>query len=106
MEAQQTQMPLVLMQILPLIVAMAVVRHPDGRMAVTLSMIPFFSPSVMMMRLALKPPALAQVLLSVGILAATLPVVFWIVSRIFRVGILMTGKRMTIPEVVRWVRSS
>ncbi len=106
MEAQQTQMPLVLMQILPLIVAMAVVRHPDGGMAVTLSMIPFFSPSVMMMRLALKPPALAQVLLSVGILAATLPIVFWIVSRIFRVGILMTGKRMTLPEVVRWVRSS
>ena len=106
MEAQQTQTPLVLMQIFPLIVAMAVVRHPDGGMAVTLSMIPFFSPSVMMMRLALKPPDLAQVLLSVGILAATLPVVFWIVSRIFRVGILMTGKKMTLPEVVRWVRSS
>jgi ABC-2 type transport system permease protein len=106
MEAQQTQTPLVLMQLLPLIIAMAIVRRPDGGLAVALSMIPFFSPSVMMMRLALHPPALGQVLLSITILAASVPVVFWVVSRIFRVGILMTGKKMTFPEMARWLRST
>ncbi|MGH9867153.1 MAG: ABC transporter permease [Candidatus Polarisedimenticolia bacterium] len=106
LEAQQTQTPLLLMQLLPLVVTMAVVRRPDGALSVGLSMIPFFSPSVMMMRLALKPPPLPQVLLSVAILAVTIPIVFWMVSRIFRVGILMTGKKMTLPEMVRWLRAS
>jgi len=106
MEAQQTQTPLVLMQLLPLLIAMAVVRRPDGGLAVALSMIPFFAPSVMMMRLALHPPGLGQVLLSLSLLAATVPVVFWAVSRIFRVGILMTGKKMTLPEMARWLRAT
>jgi len=106
LEAQQTQTPLVLMQLLPLVVAMAVVRRPDGALSVGLSMIPFFSPSVMMMRLALKPPPPLQVFLSIAILAITIPLVFWVVSKIFRVGILMTGKKMTLPEMVRWLRAS
>lgn len=106
MEAQQTQTPLVLMQLLPLILAMAIVRRPDGGLAVALSMIPFFSPSVMMMRLALHPPSAGQVLLSMALLAAAVPVVLWAVAKIFRVGILMTGKKMTFPEMARWLRST
>ena len=106
MEAQQTQTPLVLMQVIPMVMAIAIVRRPAGTLAITLSMIPVFAPSVMMMRMAVMPPPLAQILASISILAVTIVGSFWAVSKVFRVGILMTGKKMTIPEVFRWLRAS
>ena len=106
MEAQQTQQPLVLMQMLPLVFAIAIVRQPSGTLAVVLSMIPFFAPSVMMMRAALQPPPLLQVVASVALLIIAVAVVLWAVSKIFRVGILMTGKKMTVPEMLRWLRAA
>jgi len=106
MEAQQTQTPLVLMQVFPLIIAMGIVRQPDSTMAVVLSMIPMFAPSVMMMRLALQPPPILQVGASIFLLITAVVIAFWAVSKIFRVGILMTGKRMTLVEVFRWIRAT
>lgn len=106
MEAQQTQTPLVLMQVFPLIIAMGIVRQPDSTMAVVLSMIPVFAPSVMMMRLSLQPPPFIEVGASIFLLVAAVVVAFWAVSKIFRVGILMTGKRMTLVEVFRWIRTT
>ena len=106
LEAQQTQTPLVLMQVFPLIIAMGIVRQPDSTMAVVLSMIPVFAPSVMMMRLSLQPPPIIQVAASLFLLVTAVGVAFWAVSKIFRVGILMTGKRMTLVEVFRWIRTT
>lgn len=106
MEAQQTQMPLVLMQIFPFVMAMAIVRQPDSTLAVVLSMIPFFAPSVMMMRQALAPPPAIQVAASISILVIAVLATFWAVSKVFRVGILMTGKKMTLWEMVRWIRAA
>ncbi len=106
MEAQQMQTPVVLLVVVPMVVAIAIVRQPDSAMAVTLSMIPFFSPSVMMMRMALHPPGGVQIFLSIAILCVTILASTWAVSKVFRVGILMTGKRMTLPEMVRWLRAS
>ena len=106
MEAQQTQTPLVLMQVFPLIIAMGIVRQPDSTMAVVLSMIPVFAPSVMMMRLSLQPPPFIEVGASIFLLVTAVVVAFWAVSKIFRVGILMTGKRMTLVEVFRWIRTT
>ncbi|HEY3176250.1 MAG TPA: ABC transporter permease [Candidatus Polarisedimenticolia bacterium] len=106
MEAQQTQMPLVLMQIFPFLMAMAIVRQPGSTLAVVLSMIPFFTPSVMVMRLALSPPPALQVVASIAILVFAVIAALWVVSKVFRVGILMTGKKMTLGEMVRWVRAA
>src|SRR5262249_935305 len=106
MEAQQTQTPLVIMQIIPFLLAIAIVRMPSGGLAVTLSMIPFFAPSVMMMRMAVAQPPMIQIVMSILILVMPVGAGFWAVSRIFRVGILMTGKKMTIPEVLRWLRTA
>jgi len=96
----------VLMQVFPLIIAMGIVRQPDSTMAVVLSMIPMFAPSVMMMRLALQPPPILQVGASIFLLITAVVIAFWAVSKIFRVGILMTGKRMTLVEVFRWIRAT
>jgi ABC-2 type transport system permease protein len=104
-EAQQMQLPIVMVQVVPLIAAIGLVRQPGGAAAVALSLIPFFAPMVMMLRIVLETPPMWQILLSLGLLGLGIVVAFWAVSRIFRVGILMTGKRMTIPEVLRWLRA-
>ncbi len=106
LEAQQTQTPLVLLVVVPLVVAIAIVRAPDSPMAVALSMIPFFSPSVMMMRLAVQAPPGWQVATSLLILVISILIITWAVSRVFRVAILMTGKRMTLPEILKWLRTA
>jgi len=105
-EAQQLQLPIILLQVVPLVAAIGLVRQPGSTMATVLSMIPFFASMVMMLRIVLETPPLWQILLSMGLLLAGIVVAFWAVSRIFRIGILMTGKRATIPEVLRWLRAS
>jgi ABC-2 type transport system permease protein len=60
----------------------------------------------MMMRLVLQPPPGLQILASILILAVSVLISFWAVAKIFRVGILMTGKRMTLPEILRWLRAA
>jgi len=73
-------------------------------MSVALSLIPFFSPIVMFARINLSVPAFLEILASVAILLATILFFIWIVSKIYRVGILMYGKRPNLSEIVRWLR--
>jgi ABC-2 type transport system permease protein len=73
-------------------------------MAGALSLIPFCAPIAMPVRWAAGQVPLSEVALSVGILVATLFVITWIAGRIYRVGILMYGKRPGLKELVRWVR--
>ena len=105
-EAQSAQMPVVLLIVVPLIFAMAFVRQPGGPASVVMSHVPFFSPIVMFMRLQLLPPPAWEVALNVAALLATIAACVWVAGRVFRVGILMTGKRATIPEIVRWIRAA
>jgi ABC-2 type transport system permease protein len=83
-----------------------VLRSPGSPTAITLSMIPFFSPVHMVLRMALQMPPLWQVLLSLAIVVATTSIIIWMSARVYRVGILMYGKRPSLREVARWVRYS
>jgi ABC-2 type transport system permease protein len=67
-------------------------------------MVPFFSPILMTVRMAMHTPPIWQIALSVGILLATMYLILAISSRIYRIGILMYGKRPTLPEIVKWVK--
>ena len=69
-------------------------------------MIPFFAPITMLTRIVTETPPLWQILLSLVIGIATIVGLVWLASRIYRVGMLMTGKKATIPEVWRWVRQA
>jgi ABC-2 type transport system permease protein len=60
----------------------------------------------MMLRLGSEMPPYWQFAASIGIMIASIWVVLWISSRLYRVGILMYGKRATLPELVRWLRYS
>ncbi|MGI8995513.1 MAG: ABC transporter permease, partial [Pyrinomonadaceae bacterium] len=70
------------------------------------SMIPFFSPVTMLVRIVTETPPFWQIALSLLIGVATIALMVWLTARIYRVGMLMYGKRASIPEMLRWVRQS
>ncbi len=105
-EAQQINMFVVICLMLPVILMGAIIQNPDANWVVILSLIPFFAPTLMMMRASLIEVPLWEILASMGGLAVGIVVMAYIGGKIFRVGILMTGKRPTIPEILRWVRAS
>jgi ABC-2 type transport system permease protein len=81
-----------------------ILNDPGGSLALTLSTVPFTSPIVMPVRWAAAAVPLQQVAWSIAILAATVIAITWVAGRIYRVGILMYGKKPGIRELVRWVR--
>jgi ABC-2 type transport system permease protein len=105
-EAQQMQWPVTMLIVIPIIMMMQVLRDPDGTTGVVMSMIPFFSPIIMLVRINLHTPPLWQIAASLAILVLSILGLAALAGRIFRVGILMYGKRATLPEIIRWVRES
>jgi ABC-2 type transport system permease protein len=105
-DSQNMMTPVMLLVMLPMFTWAAVLRAPDGMMALTLSLIPTAAPFLMMLRIALQPgPPLWQILLSVAIMASFTVMCIWAAGKIFRTGLLMQGKSATIPEMIRWVRA-
>ncbi len=103
-EAQQVQMPLSMLAATPMMVFFIVLRDPGGSVSVALSLVPWFAPTLMMLRLAISEPPAWQVAASVLGMAATAALSLWMTAKIFRAGILMSGKRQTLAELVRWLR--
>ena len=103
-EATQYSMIGVAFLIVPLMLMPVIINDPDSSMSSIMSFIPPFTPILMMLRVAVKPPPVWQVLLSYVTTGAFGVFMVWFCSRIYRVGILMYGKKPTIPEIVRWVR--
>lgn len=103
-EAQQLAGAAQMMLVIPMMVLMPVIRDPNGTLSTVLSMFPFFTPILMYLRIAIQTPPAWQIALSIVIMLVTIFVMVWIVSKVYRIGILMYGKKPTIPEVVRWLR--
>jgi ABC-2 type transport system permease protein len=105
-EASQLQFPAILPLLASLILSFLVISQPDNRLGVVLSMVPYMSPILMFVRIVVRTPPLWQILLAVVVNLATICGTIWIAGRIYRVGVLMYGKRPTLPELARWVRSA
>ena len=105
-DAQQLMFPVTMLNVIPMMVFWAIVRNPNGAFAVAMSLFPFFSPTLMMMRIAIISPPAWQVLLSMLLMALSILGAVWVAARIYRVGILMYGKRPSLAEVGRWIRYS
>lgn len=103
-EAQQLQFPVIMLLIVPLILMNFVIRSPNSTMSVVLSHFPFFSPILMFTRIVVDIPSFAEILLSFAIMIGAIAAMIYLVGKIFRVGILMYGKRPTLPEVLKWLR--
>jgi len=105
-EAQQAQFPVVLLLVLPVMFLMPVIENPNSPLAVGTSLVPFFSPVLMYARAATGAVPAWQVIVALVLLVAGVWGGGWLAGRIYRVGILMQGKRPTLPELLRWVRAA
>ena len=101
-EAQSLTMPITLPVIAAIYIMFAAVRSPDSSLAVWSSIFPLFSPIVMPARLPFHPPAW-QIALSLAVLIGTVIGMVWLAGRIYRVGILMYGKKVTFKELGKWL---
>ena len=101
-EAQNLMQPVILLLIVPLIAMVPVVNDPNGTIARVLTYIPLFTPFLMMNRAGGPPPTWEYVVTTI-ILVVTIAFVFVAAGRIFRVGVLMTGKPPKVTEIARWM---
>jgi ABC-2 type transport system permease protein len=83
-----------------------VINDPNSVWSVAASLFPPTAPIIMMLRLGSEVPPAWQFIASIGLMIASIWIVLWISSRLYRVGILMYGKRATLPELLRWLRYS
>ncbi len=105
-EAQQAQQPVMMLLVFSLIVSFAALNDPGGQMAIVTSMIPFSSPIIMPVRVATSDVPTSQLALSLAISVASSLLVVWLSARVYRIGILMYGKRPNLKELWRWARQS
>lgn len=101
-DTQQFMLPITMPIIFSFVFAQFVLRDPDGSLAFWTSIIPFTSPIIMMVRIPFGVPAwelaLSMVLLVLGFMGT-----IWLAARIYRVGILMYGKKVTYKELAKWI---
>lgn len=105
-EGGQLAIPVVFLLMSGLYMAFPTIRSPNSSFAFWVSMFPFFSPITMIVRIVSQTPPFWQIALSFLIGVATVVLLLWIAARIYRVGMLMYGKKASIPEVARWLRQT
>ncbi|HEX8924250.1 MAG TPA: ABC transporter permease [Terriglobales bacterium] len=103
-EAQQLQWPVLMPIILCTVLSMGVVRDPNSQLAFWLSIFPLTSPLIMFVRTCVEMPPWWQLALCFALLIAAIWGLLELCGRIYRVGILMYGKRPTLPEIVKWIK--
>lgn len=103
-DTQQLALPIYIPIMIPIFLMMPVITDPHSSMAVITSMIPFFSPILMMGRIAVTDVPLWQSLGSVVLMILTFLALMWVSGKIYRVGVLMYGKKVTLGELMRWLR--
>ncbi|MFQ5718178.1 MAG: ABC transporter permease [Acidobacteriota bacterium] len=104
-EAEQAAGPITLTIVASFMAMVAVQRAPDSGLAVAVSLFPLTAPLNLLMRLGISDPPAWQIGLSLLLQVGAIAGLGWAAARVFRVGTLMYGKRATIPEIFKWVRS-
>lgn len=105
-EARQAQQPVMFLLLIGYVSMFGLTNNPESTYAVTLSLIPFTAPIAMPVRWAASTVPGDELAASLGLLLIGIVAVTWIAARIYRVGILMTGKRPSLKELARWVRAA
>jgi ABC-2 type transport system permease protein len=101
-EGGQLAMPIILILVISFYLFWPVSRSPDSPFSFWVSMFPFSAPVAMLVRIVTQTPPLWQIALSLLIGFSSVLVIMWVASRVYRIGMLMYGKRASIPEAVRW----
>jgi ABC-2 type transport system permease protein len=103
-EAQQLTFPLMLPLFIPIVFIVRILTDPLGTTATVLSLIPLFAPVVMPMRVVATDVPLWEVGASIALLLLGTAATVWVAGKVYRVGILSTGKKPSLRELVRWLR--
>jgi ABC-2 type transport system permease protein len=104
-EAQQMQFLVMMPMILAVIFIASIFQHPSSPIALFGSLFPFTAPLVMFGRIAMQPETpFWQIALSIALLLITIYAMVWLCARIYRVGILMYGKKPNLPEILKWIK--
>lgn len=103
-DAQQAAQPLMLMLVASMILVQPILLNPSGTLAVGMSLFPFTAPIIMPLRMSATDVPIAEVIASLVAVALACWGAIWISARIYRVGLLMTGKRPGLRELARWIR--
>lgn len=105
-EAQQVLTPVMFVFLVPWLLLMPILTNPDATLSVVLSLVPIYTPMTMFLRLLVSEPPAWQVALSLVLSVASIAFLLKATSKIFRAGLLATGKRPTIPELWRWLKEA
>ena len=105
-ELQQLNMFLMMPLFFCMLMLPVLIANPSSTLARIVSQIPFCAPLLMNFRISLAMPQPWEIALSIGLIAITIVAVLWIAARIYRVGILMYGKKPNLPEILRWLKYS
>ncbi|MBI1809250.1 MAG: ABC transporter permease [Gemmatimonadetes bacterium] len=103
-EAQQAAQPVMMLLVASIIMVQPIMFNPSGTLAVTMSLLPFSAPIIMPLRMSATQVPMTEVAGSLIGLAIACWAAIWVSARIYRVGLLMTGKRPSLKELVKWVR--
>ena len=103
-EGGQFAFPPVMLMLIGIYFSFAVIRDPNSSLSFWVSISPFFAPMTMPVRILAETPPFWQIALSIGINVLTIAALVWLASRVYRVGMLMYGKRATVPEIWKWIR--
>ncbi len=105
-EGGQLAMPIILILVVSFYLFLPVSRSPDSSFSFWVSMLPFSAPVAMLVRIVTQTPPFWQIALSLLIGFGSVLLIMWVASRVYRVGMLMYGKRASIPEAWRWARQA
>ncbi len=105
-EGGQLAMPIILILVVSFYLFLPVSQSPDSAFSFWVSMLPFSAPVAMLVRIVTQTPPFWQIALSLLIGFGSVLLIMWFASRVYRVGMLMYGKRASLPEAWRWVRQA
>jgi ABC-2 type transport system permease protein len=105
-ELQQLQMFMMMPLFFSFLMLVPVVTNPNSLLSRVVSQIPFCAPLLMDLRVSISMPQPWEIALSIISIVVTIYAVLWVSSRIYRVGILMYGKKPNLPEILRWLKYS
>ncbi|HEX8287125.1 MAG TPA: ABC transporter permease [Pyrinomonadaceae bacterium] len=105
-EGGQFSFPPIMILLIGFYFSFAVIRDPNSQLSFWVSIAPFFAPITMPVRILSETPPFWQIGLSILINGLAIAALVWLAARVYRVGMLMYGKRATIPEVWKWIRQA
>jgi ABC-2 type transport system permease protein len=105
-EGSQFAFPPIMLMLIGFYFGFAVIRDPNSDLSFWVSIAPFFAPMTMPIRILAEMPPFWQIALSLALNGIAIAAVVWLAARVYRVGMLMYGKRATIPEIWKWVRQA